>query len=631
MHNPNPFTRQEAVELWARLVAGWADHLDNSGARTLLDGCPTGADAGGSYEGVTRMFWGLGGWLSQPGRTPLVRWRDKVYDLSALMVRGIANGCDPSSPSYWGIEYSPGREYDQRTVESGQVAFALWQTRKSIWEQLTDTERTHIYHWLERFGRRPTTWHGNWSLFWVVNHACRKALDLPYDQGIIDEVMYAYLDGVYCGDGWYDDAPVRGSGFFDEYNTWVFGSHVLAWAQVDGAAQPGRRDELLERVRQWMRNYPYFFAANGAYSEFGRSLSYKFARLGTPLWAYKLGVWPHSAGMLKRLVGRHLRWYVDRGAVRADGTLCQSLTETGSVEIAETYISTGATYWAMQAFGGLWNLADDDPFWEAEEEPLPAEAGDYVKVFPQPGWVVTATDGAVQRFNGGSIRAHGYGAKYAKLVYSTQHPFNVGLTDGFSSPDGTLCLIDGDLRGERTKNLGCAVGEPGWLHIHWEQALNGLTHVIDTVIVVRGGQHVRAHRITLDPATSSPIRAIEGGAPLGTIQGEVPTILSGPCWQAAGSYDHAVAVRGLRGYDRARLWTGAPGINSVYPFALVPVLQVEAVQPQHDLLCQVFSGVMPDQKVLPEATITAEWQADGSVHLVWDGQIYQIPALNTKG
>src|SRR5690606_653518 len=95
--------------------------------------------------------------------------------------------------------------YDQRTVESGQVAFALWQTKARVWDEFTDLERTRIYDWLERFGRRPAQWDNNWALFWVLNHVCRKALDIPYDQTIIDDVIGQYLDGVYCGDGWYDD------------------------------------------------------------------------------------------------------------------------------------------------------------------------------------------------------------------------------------------------------------------------------------------------------------------------------------------------------------------------------------------------------------------------------------------
>lgn len=73
-----PFTRQEALALWARLVAGWAHSLDETGARTLLDGItlPDFPDQGGSFEGVTRMLCGIGGWLSQPDGGFVLRLRD---------------------------------------------------------------------------------------------------------------------------------------------------------------------------------------------------------------------------------------------------------------------------------------------------------------------------------------------------------------------------------------------------------------------------------------------------------------------------------------------------------------------------------------------------------------------------
>ena len=509
----------------------------------------------------------------------------------------------------------PQRVHFQQTVETGQIAFAIWQS--GLWTTLAADERANIQAFLERYGQRPPQWQSNWALFWVLNHACRKALGETYDQAIIDDVLGDYMDGVYCGDGWYDDAAQRGVGYFDDYNTWVFASHVLAWAQVDGHHWPQRRDDLLERIGQWMQHYPYFFAADGAYCEFGRSLAYKFARLGAPLWAYKMGVWPHPVGMLKRLVGRHLRWYADHGAIRADGTLRQSLTAGGSAEICEAYISTGATYWAMQAFGGLWSLADDDPFWEAEEAPLPAEAGDYVKVFPQPGWVVTATNGEVQRFNGGSVK--NIGAKYAKFAYSTRHPFNVGLSHGFAAPDNMLSLTDGVSHGQRTKNMAHAVGDPGWLRIHWAQVLGQYTHLIDTVIVMRGEQHLRAHRITLDPACNTPLHAVEGSAPLGCIQGEVPVMAGDDHWQSAAVLNRCAAIAGLRGYDRATLWQGAPGINSVYPYYVQPALTIDNVQGGHELLCLVHDGGLLHEDPWLSSDIEANWQADGSFVLVWDG------------
>ncbi len=626
-----PFTRDEALALWARLVAGWARSLDASGARTLMAGVPNPADAGGSYEGVTRMLWGLGGWLSRLDRPAVLHWRGEAFDLDALTRRALVAGTDPDSPGYWGAAPARG-EYDQRTVESGQVAFALWQTRERIWARLGERERQNLIAWLDRFGQRPAAWRNNWALFWTLNHAARKALGAAHDQDVIDSSL-DYLEGVYCGDGWYDDGPRRGVNHFDDYNWWVFGAHVLAWAQCDGATQPERRARLLDRARQGQAHFPYFFAADGAYTEYGRSLSYKFARLGAPLWAYRLGAWPHPVGLLRRLVGRHLRWYVDRGALRADGTLRQALTAEGSVAIREGYISTGATYWAMLAFAGLWSLPDDDPFWTAPEEPLPVERGDFTRVFPQPGWVVAgnARTGAVQRFN---ARSQHYPAKYGKFVYSTIAPFNPGLVDGEPAPDAMLSLTAGQEWGHRTDTLASAVGEPGWLRMRHEQRVGGGTHRIDTTIVVRGDLHLRAHRVTLDPSIRVPIGAVEGAAPLGFPVGALPTIESDPAagWERAAADGRAVAIARLRGYDgqrRAAAWRGRDGINSVYGQYLMPLLAVDRLESRHDLICLVHLGAADfDITELTSVVADAGWSEDGAFSVTWrDGTAVQVPPL----
>jgi hypothetical protein len=622
--NPHPFTHREAVDLWSRLVAGWANSLDNEGARTLMDGYPNCADADGAYEGVTRMLWGLGGWLSQPERSSVVTWRGQLYDLEALTRRALTNGCNSDSPSYWGIEYQPANLHDQRTVEAGQVAFALWQSREKIWNTLDEKSRTNIFNFLERFARPPVITGNNWALFWVLNHASRKALGLPYDQSILDKILGEYLDNAYCGDGWYDDAAECGTGHFDDYNLWVFGSHVLVWAQVDGGSMPERLDELLERVRLLMDKLPYFFSSNGAYTEFGRSLAYKFARLGAPLWAYKMGAWPHSIGMLRRLVGRHLRWYVDRGAVRSDGTMRQSLTAAGSPEICEQYISTGATYWAMQAFGGLWSLADNDPFWSAEEEPLPAEVENFRKTYAHPGWILNANNGDVQRFNAGSVK--GVDSKYAKFVYSTQHPFNVGLSNGFTSPDNMLSLTDGVSRGQRTRNLAFAADESGWLRFRWEQTLNGSTHIIDTTIVIRGEQHIRAHIITLSSEQIVPLGLVEGCSPLGYSTGEIPQLYGNPLGYAAMVSDRMSSIYNIRGYDKATLWEGAPNINSIYPYYVLPVLTASSISDGQALICLVHSGTPVSEIPLLE-NITGNWLDDDSFHLNIGNETISVSSL----
>lgn len=645
------FTFTNAQLLWSRIMAGWATHLDPSGARTLFDGIPNQHDAGGSYEGVTRMLWGLSAWLSQPERSRLVSWRGKDYDLAALTRQALVAGTDSHSPGYWGDKPDPVRN-DQRTVESGQVAFALWQSRATIWEQLTSAQRAKLISWLEQMGQRPQAWTSNWALFWVLNHAGRKALGQTHDQATIDSGL-DYLEGVYCGDGWYDDGAVRGVQHFDDYNLWVFTTHVLAWAECDGHSQPERCERLLKRVRLHMQHVPFFFGADGSYPEYGRSLSYKFARLGAPLWAYRLGCWPHSPGLLRRIVGRHLRWYIDRGALRADGTLRQELTEGGSAAIRETYISTGASYWAMLAFQGLWGLRDDDPFWTAPEEPLPVERGNFVKAFPQPGWLLNGIQatGAVQRYNAGSSAA--YTAKYAKFVYASDAPFNVGLAHGRPSPDSMLCL--GDERGYAHRSLErpavqptstaaaqssvltptatFALSEAGWLRMRYQQRAAGGQHLIDSTILVRGPVHVRAHRIELD-TRRSPVCAIEGCAPLGYVPGDTPVIAGDTMqgWEYAEASGRAVAICALRGYDgqrQAEAWAGRADLNSVYAEHVLPVLSVSQLEQQHELVCLVYSGApLHEPGALLRLISEIAWEADGTLYVSWrDGHIQRVPAL----
>jgi len=622
-----PFSRTEAVAMWSRMVAGWANSLNASGARTFMDGIPNGHDQGGSYEAVTRMLWGLGGWLSYPNRPAQLEWRGIPYDLEQLTYQALANGCDPDALGSWRHPPVHNMDGDQRTVEAAQVAYATWQTRERIWSRMSEREQGNILSFLDQVGQRPSYWESNWALFWVLNHTARKALSLPYEQAILDEVLGDFLDGVYCGDGWYDDADKRGLHHFDNYNSWVFANHVMAWAQMDGDTKPERRDILIDRIRDWMQHYPYFFAANGATIEYGRSLSYKFCRLGAPLLAYKLGAWPHSAGMLKRLVGRHLRWYMDRGALRPDGTLRQTLTAAGGIEIRELYISTGASYWAMEAFGGLWSLPDDDPFWSVEEEPLPIEQGDFQKVYPQPGWVLTARDGHVQQLSAGSgYSGYGNNNKYLKLVYSTRNPFNVGLDHGQPSLDSILHLSEGGVRGQRESKFTFAVGDPGWVRTHYIIEINGHRHQVDSTLIPFGQFHLRGHRITLDPAAQQ-VNAEEGSAAIGYDaydSGTFPSNRTESGWLFAEFGGGAVGLKPIQGYTGSEVIAGSP--NSVYAYNLISVLTAASLQPQHDLICAVYSGDSPTADQLISIT-QAGWDADGQFTATVNGETISVPAL----
>ncbi|MBU6333279.1 MAG: DUF2264 domain-containing protein [Chloroflexi bacterium] len=583
-----PFTHAMALGLFARIVAGWAERLDKHGARAWLDGIPNHADAGGSYEAVTRILWAVGGWLSQPGRPSVISRAGASYDLAALLERAIRAGTDPASPAYWGVPVQPGA-YDQRTVEAGQVAFSLWQSRAHARDHWDTTTRGQVIAWLAACGAPPAAWHNNRALFWVLNHASRAAPGAPHDRAVIASGL-TYLDRVAV-DEWYDDAAQRGERHFDDDNWWVFTTHELAWIETDGASDPARAD---------------WFAADGAYPEYGRSLAYKFARLAAPLWAWRHGLWPHGAGMLRRLVGRHLRWYIDRGALRADGSIRQSLTAQGSPAIIEPYISTGAVYWAMLAFGALWALPDDDPFWHEPEAPLPVERGDMLIRIAPAGWLLVGqhAGGAVHRYNAGSQGSDD--ASYGKFLYASDAAFNPGRADGMATPDSMLCP-------------------------RYRQSVGGASHAIDTVIVVAGAWHLRIHHIW--PAQGVAVGAVEGASTLGFDHGAAPRLGSdapaGLEWAAVAG--RVVAIRRIRGYSsqqRAAAWRGRHDVHAIYGDYVVPLLHIDRAAPAHQAICVVYTGPLAgwDAAVCAAMQPAIACSAEGAMTIDWHGRRIHVPA-----
>ncbi|MFN8447193.1 MAG: DUF2264 domain-containing protein [Anaerolineae bacterium] len=93
-----------------------------------------------------------------------------------LTYQALVNGCDPDAPGSWRREPLRRADWGSAHGRMAQVAFVLWQTRDRIWARMTDGERGHVIDFLEQVGRRPSAWNSNWALFWVLNHAARKAL-----------------------------------------------------------------------------------------------------------------------------------------------------------------------------------------------------------------------------------------------------------------------------------------------------------------------------------------------------------------------------------------------------------------------------------------------------------------------
>jgi hypothetical protein len=336
-------------------------------------------------------------------------------------------------------------------------------------------------------------------------------------------------------------------------------------------------------------------------------------------------------GLLRSIVERHLGWYLRRGAVRADGTLRQALTATGSAAIRETYISTGAPYWAMQLFGGLWSLPDDDPFWDADPEPLPVEERDVHLVLPEPGWIVTGSreSGQIHRFP--AHTAH-YAAKYAKFVYSTAAPYNVGLGNGAPTPDAMIAVVvDGHLS-HRTVNDDVRVGD-GWLRYRHRHELSDVHVLFDTVIVPDGDLHLRIHRL-VESSGDAAIHTVEGAAALGFDAGDTPRLGADPdarlSWGVTS--EHAVAIHGWDTHRTPHLprsfADGGRG-NVVHGYNIIPYLEGDLAIGDV-AVATVFLGTSRQAATIDPLNRLADqpivrWATDDSVTVTWRGREWTIP------
>ncbi len=616
-----------------RLCHGYDYALDDTLVRAWAPGHKTQADAGGAWDMSTRFFPALCSWLSQPDRPRSFKVRGRTLDLEKLTRGILINAFDPEKHGYWGREEFPPR--NQRTVESSMLAYGAWLVR----DHLLPTIPEHAIHcfqkWLAYFASDELV-RGNWNLFWIVNHAARKALGWEYDQQTIEKA-WTIIEACDRGDGWLCDGH---DGYFDDYNWWVFGTHELFWEQMDGAGNPELCERINGRLKQRLEQYPYFFGRDGSYSEYGRSLSYKFARLGCPLLAYQQGLWPHSPGMLKRLVRRHLAFYEDNGAItRPEGLVSQTLSEFGHPAVRDGYINTGHPYWCMHAFVALWQLPDDDPLWSAEEEPLPVEKGSFQKVIKPAGWILSGSEetGCVHRYSLGT--QHGVGssaAKYGKFQYSTHFPVNFGSVEGDFGPDATLCLTDGD-HWAHPGVFHPFLAEADFLRARYVLNVGEQDIAVETILIPEEEGCFRLHRLAL-PAGVTHLTVWEGGsaagyAPADSVAKSVKKDPLSSFVQTAGLTSWIVGLEGYTRAHSARGFRGNEHLNGIHDRAVTPLLEANLEETKtgfHTLACWTLAARRKIQEPLIPPTFKYNWKKDGSVEVSMANRELTVPALKGK-
>lgn len=450
------------------------------------------AKSGLSVTGVTRMLPALGA-AAAGGRDP------DGASLEAV-VQALRNGTDPANADYW--LPSPKDQQNQRQVESSIVAWSVWLLRDRLMERLGAEGRRNVAAWLASCTQRPVRTN-NWAWFTAVNQAARLSLSAQWPEFQGDEAWMLedlkFLDTLAEGSsGWYNDA--QDGAAFDYYNSWVFASHFLYWNEIIGLRYPEWRAKYAARLQAYLKTAPNFFGGNGGHVLYGRSLIYRWGVVTPLVLAYQQKLWPHSPGLLKRIVHGNIECQAKLGAIDpACGRLRETYTPAGSSSIKESYIDGGHPYWGMQAFA-LWRIPAGDPFWTAPEEPLPVERGDFLVNLEGPGVLLAGTkrSGHVRLYNAKSWRSDlQYRDKYNKLVYSSQFGFCATGEREHLPWDSTLLLRNA---AGQTAGRGAFVEsriEGNRVTLAYEVRLGAAEAQVRTTILVTSAAEQRIHKIEM--------------------------------------------------------------------------------------------------------------------------------------
>ncbi|MBO8184600.1 DUF2264 domain-containing protein [Streptomyces sp. DW4-2] len=403
----------------------------------------------------------------------------------------------------------------QPMVEAASVALALRLTRPWLWDRLDDDTRARAEEWL-RGALRHTPAPNNWYLFPLgVAGFLESAGRGDAETRAAIERGLELLECWWRGEGWYADGDGRA---FDHYNGWALHLYPLLHAHLAG-------DEALSarygpRLREHLAGYAPTFGGDGAPLHFGRSLTYRFAACAAVGLGAVTGYTPLAPGVSRRLLSGTLRYFLERGAVDADGLLTLGWHGPHDATL-QTYSGPASPYWASKGFVALL-VPSEDPLWTATEEAAPSEGPDRALALTAPGLLVHSTggDGLVRLHNHGSDTLRPWQAEvfeeedplYARFAYSTA----TGPTARGNPPDNHLALRLTGRPGapaawsvrRRVHPLGAASapdGEWGWAASWHRPVFPAAVPAppslrVESVTVVCGRWEVRAHRVVGAPA-----------------------------------------------------------------------------------------------------------------------------------
>jgi hypothetical protein len=541
------YTRDDMAKLLLAMLEPTMKHLicENSGFDF--------GSGGASYrprtialEAWSRMLWGLGPFLAG----------GFSWEGSSTLLKGLKTG----PGKHWG---NP-EEGDQRFVEMAAVSLSIMLKREVFWDALTAEEQKRLYDYLDSINHHPFI-RNNWVLFRVLVNLAFEHLGLPFCEEHIQEDM-DLIDEFYTGDGWYKDKVP-----YDMYNPWAIHFYSLIYCKQRKATDRERCERIERRSTEFAQEFVYFFNEEGACIPYGRSLTYRFAAVCFFSAAAYANVEVVDWGVMKSLVLGNLRWWIKNPIFDNAGILSVGYRYPTTI-VADMYNAPGSPYWAFKTFLVL-SLAEDHPFWKAEEKPVAYEK---TKVLKVPSAIIMHTsDKDVVYLNNGQnplLRMCQVVEKYTKFAYSIHRGFSTSVGGHelhHLAIDNTLCFSEPGENYFRTKDKtldkSCS---PRMLKNTWKPYEDVF---VTTYLIPASDWHVRIHRVE----SGRKLEAVEGGFALSKFDPE--NWADVPCKQEANiglSYPWgSSAILSLSKGREGFIQTPIPNTNLMYPCVETPALK----------------------------------------------------------
>lgn len=488
------WTRTElAAELFAYLVPLLPRYSEGGALLRLSGGGAQYEDEVIPMEAWARPLWGLAPFWAGGGRS-----YGDVFE--ELYLRGLDAGTDPASMEYWGVC----RDHDQRFVEMAAISYALLLAPDVLWVPLGARSRAYVAEWLSQVNARAFP-AGNWLWFRALVNLALRELGCGYDAAALTLDLQA-LDSFYLGNGWYQDGP---SGLPDYYNAMTFQFFELLYIKLFSAADPGRADCYRERARLFARDYLKLFSARGEGVPYGRSMTYRFAQAG--FWSIAAATGADlgagfTPSMLKGLAVRNIAAW-DRNRIVDNGGVLTVGYRYPDLHMAEGYNAAGSPMWCLMAFACL-ALPEDDPFWRAPCQPLPART-DIDLALGKTALVTRDAEGETTLFPSGRVPGHAFAqsdAKYSKFAYTSRFGFSVSRSLRSveeAAPDSMLAfVINGRVfvrDGVASAGVQMGMDGPAVQISRWSP-WPGIEVETEIAPLPDGASHIRRHRVKSDVA-----------------------------------------------------------------------------------------------------------------------------------